>query len=183
MYVGKPLPRDEDYRFLTGRGRYVDDVPAPGAAHAVFARAAHVSEIDIRTTRVTGSAIEPRAYLGAYDPADGRYTLHASSQIPQALKEQVVYDEAGQLLTASFLDYAVPRADMMPPLRFSYRQTPSPHTLLGVKGVGECGSNGPPGAIGNALMDALWDLGVRHFDPPYTPFRVWQAIERASATL
>ena len=58
----------------------------PEAVRAAFARAAHVSELDIRTTRVTGSAIEPRAYLGAYDPAVGRYTLHASAQIPQPLR-------------------------------------------------------------------------------------------------
>ena len=114
---------------------------------------------------------------------DGQIHGGLGQGIGQALQEQVVYDEAGQLLTASFLDYAMPRADMMPPFRLSYRQTPSPHTLLGVKGVGECGSNGPPSAIGNALIDALWDLGVRHLDPPYTPFRVWQAIERACSAL
>ena len=110
---------------------------------------------------------------------DGQIHGGLGQGIGQALQEQIVYDEAGQLLTASFLDYAMPRADMMPPFRLSYRQTPSPHTLLGVKGVGECGSNGPPSAIGNALMDALWDLGVRHLDPPYTPYRVWRAIEKA----
>ena len=114
---------------------------------------------------------------------DGQIHGGLGQGIGQALQEQVVYDEAGQLLTASFLDYAMPRADMMPPFTLSYRQTPSPHTLLGVKGVGECGSNGPPSAIGNALVDALWDLGVRHLDPPYTPFRVWRAIERARAGL
>ena len=110
---------------------------------------------------------------------DGQIHGGLGQGIGQALQEQVVYDETGQLLSASFLDYAMPRADMMPPFHLSYRQTPSPHTLLGVKGVGECGSNGPPSAIGNALVDALRDLGVRHLDPPYTPFRVWTAIETA----
>ena len=110
---------------------------------------------------------------------DGQIHGGLAQGIGQALQEQIVYDESGQLLTASFLDYAMPRADMMPPFRLSYRQTPSPHNPLGVKGVGECGSNGPPSAIGNALVDALRDLGVRHLDPPYTPFRVWQAIGQA----
>ena len=110
---------------------------------------------------------------------DGQIHGGLAQGIGQALQEQIVYDESGQLLTASFLDYAMPRADMMPPFRLSYRQTPSPHNPLGVEGVGECGSNGPPSAIGNALVDALRDLGVRHLDPPYTPFRVWQAIGQA----
>ena len=110
---------------------------------------------------------------------DGQIHGGLGQGIGQALQEQIVYDEAGQLITASFLDYAMPRADMMPPFHLSYRQTPSPHNLLGVKGVGECGSNGPPSAIGNAVVDALWDFGVRHLDPPYTPFRVWRAIEAA----
>ncbi len=110
---------------------------------------------------------------------DGQIHGGLGQGIGQALQEQIVYDEAGQLLSASFLDYAMPRADMMPAFHLSYRETPSPHTALGVKGVGECGSNGPPSAIGNALVDALWDLGVRHLDPPYTPFRVWRAIEHA----
>ena len=64
----------------------------PQAVRAAFARAAHVSELDIRTTRVTGSAIEPRAYLGAYDPADGRYTLHATSQVLQPLRRWLAAD-------------------------------------------------------------------------------------------
>ena len=111
---------------------------------------------------------------------DGQIHGGLGQGIGQALQEQIVYDEAGQLITASFLDYAMPRADMMPPFHLSYRRDPEPpQPCSASRGSGECGSNGPPSAIGNALMDALWDLGVRHLDPPYTPFRVWTAIERA----
>ena len=99
--------------------------------------------------------------------------------IGQAVLEQVVYDSDGQLLSGSFMDYALPRADMLPPFELTFQETLSPHNSLGVKGVGECGSNGPPGAIGNAIIDALWDRGVRHIDPPYTPLRVWEAIQAA----
>ena len=111
---------------------------------------------------------------------DGQIHGGLGQGIGQALLERIVYDESGQLLSGSFLDYALPRADLFPRFRLAGRQTPSPNTPLGVKGVGECGSNGPPGAIGNALADALWDLGVEHLDPPYTPHRVWQAIRAAA---
>ena len=111
---------------------------------------------------------------------DGQIHGGLGQGIGQALLERIVYDESGQLLSGSFLDYALPRADLLPRFRLAYRQTLSPNTPLGVKGVGECGSNGPPGAIGNALVDALRDLGVEHVDPPYTPLRVWQAIRAAA---
>ena len=107
---------------------------------------------------------------------DGQIHGGLGQGIGQALLERIVYDGSGQLLSGSFLDYALPRADLLPRFRLAYRQTLSPNTPLGVKGVGECGSNGPPGAIGNALADALWELGVEHVDPPYTPLRVWEAI-------
>ena len=95
----------------------------------------------------------------------------------QALMEQVVYDGAGQPLTGSFMDYALPRATDLPSFRTARQETPSPDNVLGVKGAGESGTIGAPAALVNAVIDALAPLGVRHLDMPLTPLRVWQAIQ------
>jgi carbon-monoxide dehydrogenase large subunit len=97
--------------------------------------------------------------------------------IGQALCEEVVYDEGGQLLSGSFMDYAVPLAEWIPEMRIGHTVTPSPRTPMGIKGVGEAGTIGSVPAIANAVMDALAPLGIRHIDLPLTPFRVWQAIQ------
>ena len=100
--------------------------------------------------------------------------------IGQALMERVVYDEeSGQLLSGSFMDYCMPRADDLPSFGVDFQCTPSSSNPLGVKGCSESGSCGPPAAIGNAIVDALWDEGLRHLDQPYTPERVWQAMREA----
>jgi carbon-monoxide dehydrogenase large subunit len=96
--------------------------------------------------------------------------------IGQTLLEGIVYDEAGQLLTGSLMEYALPRADDMPPLLIEHTVTPSPLNPLGVKGVGEAGTIAAPPAIVNAVVDALSPLGVRHLDMPLTPENVWRAI-------
>jgi carbon-monoxide dehydrogenase large subunit len=94
----------------------------------------------------------------------------------QALFEEMVYDEDGQLLSGSFLDYAIPRAEDLPRMQIGHTVTPSPTNPLGVKGVGEAGTIGSVPTIANAVMDALAPLGVRHVDLPFTPQRLWQAI-------
>jgi aerobic carbon-monoxide dehydrogenase large subunit len=100
--------------------------------------------------------------------------------IGQALTERCVYDPAsGQLLSGSFLDYAIPRADDLPAIDVTSRDVPSPTNLLGVKGAGEGGTVGAPGAVIHAILDALAPLGVTHIDMPATPERVWRAIEDA----
>jgi carbon-monoxide dehydrogenase large subunit len=100
--------------------------------------------------------------------------------IGQALTERCVYDPAsGQLLSGSFLDYAIPRADDLPPISVTSRDVPSPTNPLGVKGAGEGGTVGAPGAVIHAILDALAPLGVVHVDMPATPERVWQAIQDA----
>ena len=81
--------------------------------------------------------------------------------IGQAMLEQVVYDRSGQLLTGSFIDYAMPRATDLPSFKTARQETLSPDNLLGVKGAGESGTIGAPAAMGNAVLDALWHLGVR----------------------
>ena len=102
--------------------------------------------------------------------------------IGQALMEHVVYDpESGQLLAGSFMDYTMPRADDLPSYGVAFQETLNPNNVLGVKGGSESGTCGPVAAIGNAIVDALWDLGVRHLDQPYVPERVWRAIAAAQA--
>jgi aerobic carbon-monoxide dehydrogenase large subunit len=95
----------------------------------------------------------------------------------QALMEQAVYDDSGQLLTGSFMDYAMPHAADMPSMHVSTVEVPCKNNPLGVKGCGEAGSVASPAAVINAIIDALSDLGVRHVDMPATPQRVWQAIQ------
>jgi len=98
----------------------------------------------------------------------------------QALLEHGVYDkESGQLLTGSYMDYAMPRADDLPSFEVGTTVTPCTHNPLGAKGCGEAGAIGSPAAMMNAVMDALAPLGVRHLDMPASPHRVWQAIQSA----
>ena len=101
--------------------------------------------------------------------------------IGQAMMEHVIYDDEGQLLSATFMDYAIPRASDMPALKSDYICTPAPSNPLGVKGGSETGTIGPPAAIGNAIVDALWHLGVRRIELPFTPHSVWQALRTAGA--
>jgi carbon-monoxide dehydrogenase large subunit len=98
--------------------------------------------------------------------------------IGQALWEGTVYDDAGQLLTASLLDYALPKAHNLPSFELDRTTTPCPHNPLGVKGVGEAGAIASPAAVVNAVVDALRPYGVRHLDMPLTPERVWRAIHQ-----
>jgi carbon-monoxide dehydrogenase large subunit len=97
--------------------------------------------------------------------------------IGQALLENAVYDENGQLLTGSYMDYCMPRADDVPSFKVSTLPgTPCTHNPLGVKGCGEAGAIGAPPAVINAIVDALRDYGVDHIDMPATPEKVWRAI-------
>ncbi|HML10566.1 MAG TPA: xanthine dehydrogenase family protein molybdopterin-binding subunit [Stellaceae bacterium] len=99
--------------------------------------------------------------------------------IGQALLEGCVYDRAtGQLLTASYNDYAMPRADDLPAFALSTHATYCTHNPLGVKGCGEAGAIGAPAAISNAIVDALKPMGVRHVEMPATPEKIWRAIHQ-----
>jgi carbon-monoxide dehydrogenase large subunit len=99
--------------------------------------------------------------------------------IAQALYEQVVYDESGQLITATLMDYAVPKADMLPHYELSSTVTPSPLNPLGAKGVGEAGTIGSTPCVVNAVLDALRPLGITHLDMPLTPEKIWRAVRAA----
>jgi aerobic carbon-monoxide dehydrogenase large subunit len=93
-----------------------------------------------------------------------------------ALYEELVYDDHGQLLTGSFMDYLLPTASEAPELRLAHLDVPTPLNPLGVKGLGEGGAIGPPAAIAGAVEDALSDLGVVVRDGPLTPSRVRDLI-------
>ncbi|HWM45737.1 MAG TPA: xanthine dehydrogenase family protein molybdopterin-binding subunit [Xanthobacteraceae bacterium] len=113
--------------------------------------------------------------------AEGQVHGGVAQGLGQALMEHVVYDSSGQLLSGTFMDYAMPRADDMPNLEGDLVEVPAATNPLGVKGCGEAGATGAPPAIMAALLDALKPLGIEDFDMPATPERVWQAIHRASA--
>ena len=99
----------------------------------------------------------------------------------QALLEHTVYDESGQLVSGSYMDYCMPRADDMPPMDVTFvEDMPCTTNPMGVKGAGEAGAIGAPPAIINAVLDALTPLGVRHLDMPATPERIWRALQAAA---
>jgi len=100
--------------------------------------------------------------------------------IGQALLEHTVYNrQSGQLPSGSFLDYALPRADDLPPLDITLAELPTSVNQLGVKGAGQAGCMAAPQTIINAILDALAPFGIAHIDMPATPERVWRAIHRA----
>jgi carbon-monoxide dehydrogenase large subunit len=150
----------------------------PFGAHIV------VTEVD----RETG-AIQIRRYVCVDDCGriinplivDGQVHGGVAQGLGQALWEQAVYDESGQLITGELTDYALPRASRMPWIESSHTETPSPVNPLGVKGVGEAGTIGCSPAVVNSVVDALSPLGVRHIDMPLTPEKIWKLIQEAQA--
>ncbi len=109
--------------------------------------------------------------------AEGQVHGGVVQGIGQAVQERVVYDPDGQLLTASFMDYAVPRAVDVPNISFVSEPVPSTANIMGMKGCGEAGTVGALAAVANAVQDALWDRGVRQADMPFTPHKVWELLQ------
>jgi carbon-monoxide dehydrogenase large subunit len=107
---------------------------------------------------------------------DGQIHGGLAQGLAPALFEEIQYDENGNIQGGSFMDYLVPTAMETPNWELDKTVTPSPHHPLGAKGVGESATVGAPPAIANAVVDALWHLGVRHVDIPITPFKVWQIL-------
>jgi carbon-monoxide dehydrogenase large subunit len=103
--------------------------------------------------------------------------------IGQCFMEHVVYDESGQPLTGSYMDYALPRANDAPFFTFGSHPVPAKTNLLGSKGCGEAGCAGALPAVMNALVDALSVYGITHIDMPATPLRVWQAIHATNSAI
>jgi carbon-monoxide dehydrogenase large subunit len=110
---------------------------------------------------------------------DGQVHGGVAQGIGQALYEHAIYDENGNFITGSMLDYAVPNATQIPAIETARTETPCPHNLTGVKGVGETGTIASSEAVVNAVCDALAPLGIKHIDMPLTPERVWRAIQAA----
>ena len=148
----------------------------PFGAHAA------VVDVDVDTGKVSvvryvavddcGRAINPLLI-------DGQVHGGVVHGLGQALYEQVVYDENGQLVTGSFVDYALPTAAELPTIETDRQETPSPVNQLGVKGVGEAGTIASSPTVVNAVVDALRPLGVTFINMPLTPMRVWRAIQEA----
>ena len=150
-------------------------------ANFTFPNAIHVVQVEV--DKETGQVAIQR-YVAVDDCGRAINPMIVEGQIVggivqgagQALWEHGVYDENGQLLSGSLLDYAMPRADGFPTIESSRIETPSPHNPLGVKGIGEMGTIASTPAIANAVMDALSPYGVTHIDLPLTPQKVYNAI-------
>lgn len=107
---------------------------------------------------------------------DGQVHGGLAQGIGQVMIEGAIYDEIGQLVTGSFMDYAMPRADNFPRFETNRTETPSPFNPLGVKGIGEAATIGSTPTVSNAVVDALAHLGVRHVDMPYTTEKIWRIL-------
>jgi carbon-monoxide dehydrogenase large subunit len=155
---------------------------------ATFPNGTHVCEVEIDPE--TGS-IEIVRYTVVEDVGtvlnptlvEGQLLGGIAQGVGQALGERLVHDgQSGQLLTASFMDYAMPRADLLPPIDITTRGVPTAINPIGAKGVGEAGTVGALAATLNAVCDALAAVGVVHIEMPATPDRVWAAIAEAKGT-
>jgi carbon-monoxide dehydrogenase large subunit len=160
--------------------RHVSD----GAA-ATFPNGCHVAEVEVDPATgaiavVKYSCVNDFGTLINPMIVEGQLHGGAVQGIGQALMEMTVYDDEGQLLTGSYMDYALPRAVDAPSFAVADHGVPTKTNPLGVKGCGEAGCAGALTSVMNALVDALSDYGITHIDMPATPFRVWQAIQAAS---
>lgn len=146
-----------------------------------FPNGAHVAEVEVdphtgHVALVGYHVVDDFGHMLNPMLVEGQVHGGAAQGIGQALMEHVVYDDEGQLLSGSFMDYALPRARDLPFFRFETEPVPSTANVLGVKGCGEAGTVGALAAVANAVQDALWDQGVRQADMPFTPLRVWTML-------
>ncbi|WP_298257435.1 xanthine dehydrogenase family protein molybdopterin-binding subunit [uncultured Litoreibacter sp.] len=144
----------------------------------------HVAEVEIDadtgvTEVVKYTVVDDFGVLMNPMMAEGQVHGGVVQGIGQAISEHVVYDDDGQLLTATFMDYGMPRAADMPMIDFHSEPVPSTANVLGMKGCGEAGTVGALAAVANAALDAMWERGVRKADMPFTPQRVWQMLRDA----
>ncbi|HRQ37099.1 MAG TPA: xanthine dehydrogenase family protein molybdopterin-binding subunit [Chloroflexota bacterium] len=155
-------------------------------ANFTFPNSAHVAQVEI--DRDTGE-VTIQKYAAVDDVGkvinplivEGQIVGGIAQGVGQALWEHGVYDSNGQLLTATMLDYAMPRADGFPSIQVDRNETPSPHNPLGVKGAGEMGTIAGTTTIVSAVMDALAPLGIRHLEMPLTAEKIHNAIVAAGA--
>ena len=152
--------------------------------HMTFPNGAHAVEIEIdpdtgkmRVDRYT--LVDDYGVLVNPMLVEGQVHGGVAQGIGQAITEHVVYDDDGQLLSASFMDYAMPRADDIPMVPFTSEPVLSTANYIGMKGCGEAGTVGALAAVTNAVLDAVWDRGVVRVDMPATPLRVWNWLQAA----
>jgi aerobic carbon-monoxide dehydrogenase large subunit len=170
------LPRE------IGTGLEVTDFFAPPGTTFPFGADVAVVEVDPETGEV-----QIKRYVAIDDCGrqispllvDGQVHGGLTQGIAQALYEEVVYDDQGQLVTGTLMDYAVPKSEYLPMFENDRTETPSPLNPLGAKGIGELATIGSTPAIVNAVVDALSPFGIRHLDMPLKPQRIWQAIQEA----
>ena len=176
--VAKAAATDDDVSF--------DEKESFAPEEATYPNGTHVCELEI--DKATGK-IEIVDYTVVDDFGNVINPLLLEGQVHggigqglgQALLESCQYEsDSGQLLSASFMDYTMPRADDFPPIRFDLNKVPCKTNPLGIKGAGEAGAIGAPPAIINAIVNALKDHGVRHVDMPVTPNRLWNIMQSAS---
>ncbi len=151
-----------------------------------FPSGCHVAEVEIDPETGAAELVRYTAvddYGRLINPllTEGQVQGGVAQGIGQAMLEHTVYDKAsGQLLSGSFMDYALPRADDLPDLSILLHGMPTSANPLGVKGAGQAGAIAAPQAVIAAVLNALAPLGVRHIDMPATPERVWRAIQTAA---
>jgi aerobic carbon-monoxide dehydrogenase large subunit len=172
------------YDLPEGEEPFLDDTTYYDPPNCTFPFGTHIAivEIDAETGETkleryiavddVGKVINPMI-------VDGQVHGGIAQGIAQALWEYGAYDESGQLVTSSLMDYAVPKADFFPSFEVERTETPTDVNPLGVKGAGETGTIASTAAVVNAVMDALAPLGIRHLDMPLTPERVWRAMNQA----
>ena len=181
--------RSLDFAAIARAARNPDDLKGFGEFvqnEATYPNGTHICEVEIDpetgATEVVGYTIVDD-FGATVNPILLAGQVHGGvvQGIGQALTEDTVYGEDGQLVTASFMDYAMPRADAVPSFHFETRNVPSTTNAMGIKGAGEAGTIGSTPATMNAVTDALWRAhGIGHIDMPATPLRVWQAIRSAA---
>ena len=145
----------------------------------------HLAVVEI--DRDTGK-VRLRRYLAVDDCGrvlnplivDGQRHGGIAQGVGQALIEEVIYDDTGQLATSTFGDYALPRAVDFPPFELDRTVTPTPRNPLGAKGIGEAGTIGSTPAVVNAVVDALSPFGITHLDMPTTPEKIWRVMNSSA---
>lgn len=146
-----------------------------------YPNGAHVCEVEIDqdtgdTRVVKYTVVDDLGVLMNPLLAEGQVHGGVAQGIGQAVTERVVFDESGQLLSGTFMDYAMPRAADIPLIDFHSEPVPTKNNPIGMKGCGEAGTIGALAAVANAVQDALWESGVRRVDMPFTPQRTWELI-------
>jgi carbon-monoxide dehydrogenase large subunit len=153
---------------------------------SAFPNGCHIAEVEVdpdtgATHVVRYSAVNDLGTIVNPLLVEGQIQGGVVQGLGQVLLEQAVYDSDGQLVTGSFMDYAMPRAHDAPMINVASHPVPTKSNPLGAKGCGEAGTSGGLPSIANAVIDALSEYGIRHLEMPMTPSRIWHAIQDAKA--